>query len=173
MLTEQELNTVFVNWREIIMCNTKLLKYDRCSHVKLLISIAHGRFLSSATKITVPKDECRCVSRLKSPVYGSQVRKIFVFSYRFEISNMVDIENMSLTIKISCLYLLHTSDFVAKEYDFCRQRVRFLSPGNRFLSLTAKIAHVVQTLDVRKHYVKNNAYDQQFPFAQLCPLFFH
>eukprot|EP00795_Rhopilema_esculentum_P017568 gene17568-9199_t len=26
VLTEQELNTVFVNWREIIMCNTKLLK---------------------------------------------------------------------------------------------------------------------------------------------------
>ena len=26
-LTEQELHTVFVNWKELIMCNMKFLKY--------------------------------------------------------------------------------------------------------------------------------------------------
>ena len=27
MLTEQEFSTVFINWKELIWCNTRLLKY--------------------------------------------------------------------------------------------------------------------------------------------------
>lgn len=27
MLTEQELSTVFINWKELMLCNMRLLKY--------------------------------------------------------------------------------------------------------------------------------------------------
>lgn len=31
MLTEQELSTVFINWKELIWCNMRLLKYVTCN----------------------------------------------------------------------------------------------------------------------------------------------
>ena len=71
----------------------------------------HAGIYVMIDKATALEDRNHCPWGQMSPLCGIQTEKMFAVGDRFELSSMFNNENLSLTIKVSCLWLLPTGGF--------------------------------------------------------------
>lgn len=135
-LTEAEMSVIFVNWRELIMCNTKLLKWERES--KQHLPSLRGTAKRIALKlIHLQEPFLRCLTQLKLDCcwLNNSWLKLYIRCLSCEVMLATSFfYRMYLTARLrwqlgpACLYKIYTKKKMTKNLLIKLKHNGFYSP---------------------------------------------